>query len=62
MIEKDCHQNNCLASEFDNIWLNPIKNKIVDRKTIHFYQKFESLSEARVISDHVPLYVELEFL
>lgn len=58
-LKKDCDGNNCLASEFDNIWFNEAKVTIKNSKALLFYQSFTTLKEARKISDHIPLTVEL---
>lgn len=58
-LKKECQNGNCLASEFDNIWYATKKNKITNSKVILFYESFNSLEEAREISDHVPIAVTL---
>ena len=58
-LQKDCDGNNCLASEFDNIWFNEAKVTIKNSKALLFYQSFTTLKEARKISDHIPITVEL---
>ena len=46
-----------LASEFDNIFYNQ-KIRKIDNGVIHFYKKFITLKEARIISDHIPIWFE----
>ena len=58
-LKKDCDGNDCLASEFDNIWYNEAKVTIKNSKALLFYQSFTTLIEAREISDHIPITVEL---
>lgn len=58
-LKKECHENVCLASEFDNIWYNSIKISVANSKVIHFYNTFETLKEAREISDHIPITTEI---
>ena len=58
-LKKECVEDECLASEFDNIWYNSSKIKIVNAGIIHFYKDFESLLAARKISDHVPVTVKI---
>lgn len=58
-LKKDCNGNDCLASEFDNIWYNEAKVTIKNSKALLFYQSFTTLKEAREISDHIPITVEL---
>ncbi len=54
-LKQECINNDCLASEFDNIFYQSKKIKFSEAKVIHFYKEFSSLSEALKISDHVPL-------
>jgi hypothetical protein len=57
-LKKEGNANDCLASEFDNIWYNTSKISIITSKVIHFYDTFQSLYEARKISDHIPIILE----
>lgn len=54
-LKKECKSNNCLASEFDNIWFQPSKVSVSKVAVLHFYESFSSLKEARAISDHIPI-------
>lgn len=54
-LKKECKEDNCLASEFDNIWYDASKLSIKNAEAIHFYQDFTSLKNARKISDHIPI-------
>ena len=58
-LKKECKANNCLASEFDNIWYNTSKITIQKATVIHFYTLFSSLKQAKTISDHIPITAEL---
>lgn len=58
-LKKECKENICLASEFDNIWYNDLKISISNSKALHFYTTFKSLKEAREISDHIPISTEI---
>ena len=58
-LKKECVDNECLASEFDNIWYNTSNISISNSKAIHFYKSFETLKEAREISDHIPISTEI---
>lgn len=60
-LKKECVNNNCLASEFDNIWYNSNKMSVTNAIALLFYESFSTLQEAREISDHIPVTVELEF-
>ena len=58
-LKKECIENECLASEFDNIWYNKYKIEVITSKVILFYNLFSSWGESRKISDHIP--IEIEF-
>lgn len=58
-LKKECKNSDCLASEFDNFWFNSSKITIEKANAIHFYESFTTLHEAREISDHIPIAVEL---
>jgi len=57
-LKKNCVNNNCLASEFDNIYYNASKMKTIQSGYIPFYKNFDSLPQARTISDHIPIWFE----
>ena len=59
-LKRQCVNENCLASEFDNIWYNGTKITINKNGIIPFYADFLSLQQARKISDHVPIFAEIE--
>ncbi|WP_338376381.1 endonuclease/exonuclease/phosphatase family protein [uncultured Flavobacterium sp.] len=59
-LKKECKKNVCLASEFDNIWYNTFKIKVKNCDVIHFYKDFKDLKSAEEISDHIPIWVEIE--
>ncbi len=59
-LKQECTINNCLASEFDNIWYHPSKIELINAEVLHFYTKFRTLKEARIISDHIPISMEIE--
>ena len=58
-LKKECYNDDCLASEFDNFWYNTNKIEVITSKVILFYKLFSSLEEARKISDHIPIEMEL---
>ena len=58
-LKKECDEQECLASEFDNIWYNISKIKITKSDVIHFYKDFETLKLAGEVSDHIPIWVEI---
>lgn len=57
-LKQECVNNNCLASEFDNMFYNTRKIKFLRSGTLHFYKRFRTLKEARLISDHIPTWFE----
>ena len=61
-LRTKCINNDCLASEYDNIFYHSQKTIGLKRGILHFYRKFSTQKEAKKISDHVPIWVELEFL
>lgn len=54
-LKQECSKQTCLSSEFDNIWYQPSQIQLIKATAIHFYQQFENLSQARKISDHIPI-------
>jgi endonuclease/exonuclease/phosphatase family metal-dependent hydrolase len=57
-LKQKCVGANCLASEFDNMYYKTSKFKTAHSGIIPFYKNFNSLKEARKISDHVPIWLE----
>ncbi len=57
-LKQACVADDCLASEFDNIFYNSNKVKFIRSGVIHFYKSFSSLDEADDISDHIPVWFE----
>lgn len=55
-LKKTCIENDCLASEFDNFFFVSSRFKSYDSGIIPFYQAFADHNEARLISDHVPIF------
>ncbi len=49
--------NDVLASEFDNIFYSSKITKL-DGGIVIFYKSFSTLKEARLISDHLPIWME----
>ena len=60
-LKKECVNGNCLASEFDSMWYNTKTISVTNAKALLFYVSFSTLREAREISDHIPITVELNF-
>lgn len=57
-LKKECKNDKCLASEFDNMYYNESKINSINSGIITFYKNFNSLQEARRISDHIPIWLE----
>ncbi len=55
-LKQECKNGICLASEFDNMYFNSSKCKSLKSGVIEFYKDFNSLKEARSISDHIPIW------
>lgn len=58
-LRTKCIDGDCLASEFDNMFFNKQKVKVVRAGIIPFFEKMTSLQEAHKISDHVPIFAEI---
>ncbi len=57
-LKEECKNDECLSSEFDNVFFNAKKVTSEASGVVHFYKTFSDLSEARKISDHIPIYFE----
>ncbi len=57
-LKKKYKNGNCLASEFDNMYYNTSKIRVKKAGIIPFYKNFNSLQDARKISDHIPIWLE----
>lgn len=57
-LKKKCKNGNCLASEFDNMFYHSSKITPLNSGVVSFYKNFNSLQEARKISDHIPIWFE----
>jgi endonuclease/exonuclease/phosphatase family metal-dependent hydrolase len=57
-LKKECKNGDCLASEFDTMFYNSTKISSLRAGVIPFYKNFNSLKEARTISDHIPIWLQ----
>jgi endonuclease/exonuclease/phosphatase family metal-dependent hydrolase len=57
-LKQEYKNGEYLASEFDNIFFKSSKINFINSGVIPFYKNFNSLKEARRISDHVPIWFE----
>lgn len=55
-LRQKCIDEDCLASEYDNIFYNVKTVKVKEFGIIPFYKDFNNLHEARNISDHIPIW------
>jgi endonuclease/exonuclease/phosphatase family metal-dependent hydrolase len=57
-LKQECKEEICLASEFDNMYYKTSTIRLLNSGIIPFYKNFDSLKEARIISDHIPIWFE----
>lgn len=57
-LKQECKNEKCLASEFDNMYFKTSKINTINAGVIPFYKNFTSLKQARIISDHIPIWFE----
>jgi endonuclease/exonuclease/phosphatase family metal-dependent hydrolase len=57
-LKQECKNGICLASEFDNMYYRTSKINTINSGIIPFHKNFNSLKEARIISDHIPIWFE----
>jgi len=55
-LRQKCLKQDCLASEYDNMFYFSKKVKVEKAGVENFHTQFVSLKEARKISDHIPIY------
>lgn len=56
-LKKQIKHGATLSSEFDNIFYSPKVTKL-DGGIIRFYESFPTLAAARLISDHIPVWMQ----
>lgn len=59
-LKRSCKNGNCLASEYDNVFFHRQKNKLLSAAVLPFYERFATLKEAKTISDHIPVVVQID--
>jgi deoxyribonuclease-1-like protein len=57
-----CIEDDCLASEFDNIFYHNGRIEPISSSVNHFYLGFSDIRDAQKISDHVPVIFEFKVL
>lgn len=58
-LKQECQNDDCLGSEFDNVFYPSAEVKQLGAGVIHFYKSFPNFKEARNITDHVPVFFQL---
>ncbi len=61
-MKMECVGEECLASEYDNIFFNSKKLKTLKSGVILIYKSFPNMTAVRRISDHIPVWAEFELL
>lgn len=61
-LRQKCINNDCLASNYDNFYYNSKKIELRKTEPIYFFEDFKEIKEARKISDHIPLMIEILIL
>jgi len=51
-----CLTDGCLASEYDNFFYKSSLFSLGEKGVIHFYKSFPDLEDAKLISDHLPIF------
>jgi endonuclease/exonuclease/phosphatase family metal-dependent hydrolase len=59
-LKNECAGNNCLASEYDNIFYDTTRVQMRSSGVLEFYKEFPTLRQARKISDHLPVWVKFD--
>lgn len=59
-LKTKCQGTDCLANPFDNIFYHTKKIAVVQQGVLPFFNQFESLESARKVSDHLPIWIQLE--
>ncbi len=57
-LRQQCLPDGCLASELDNIFSHPVAIEVLESGVIHFYRQFPVFETARLISDHLPVFIK----
>ncbi len=60
-LKMKCKAGVCLASEYDNLFVDTKVFSISKSGVNHFYDAFPDLKSARKISDHIPVWIEFDF-
>ena len=58
-LKQQCKNDSCLASEFDNIFYNSAKIRANHFGVLLFFKDFSTLHDAKMISDHIPIWLAM---
>lgn len=61
-MKMQCVGEECLASEYDNIFFNSNSIRMLNSGVVLIYKSFPEMKAVRRISDHIPIWAEFEFL
>lgn len=62
-LKRKCNtqiENDCLSKSYDHILLPSYFVDILDSGIVYFYTDFEDIKSARSVSDHLPIWVEID--
>ncbi len=59
-MKMECVGEECLASEYDNIFYNSTKIQLMDSGVVLIYKSFPDMKAVRRISDHIPVWAEFD--
>lgn len=59
-LKRKCKNNSYLSRSIDNVFINKFYFNLLESKVIDFVKNCDHLTEARKISDHLPILVEFE--
>ncbi len=60
-MKMQCVGEECLASEYDNIFFNSRKLKLLNSGVVLIYKSFPNMNAVRRISDHIPVWATFKF-
>jgi endonuclease/exonuclease/phosphatase family metal-dependent hydrolase len=60
-LKTKCKLKDCLASAYDHIFLNSTTIQLLDCGLVYFHLDFLDMKASRRISDHIPIWVEIDF-
>ena len=61
-MKMKCVDDECLASEYDNIFYDSTKTEMLDSGVVLIYKNFPDMVAVRRISDHIPVWAEFDFI